>query len=321
MKVLAVIPHSKNSFQFAYRQISALKTEGVEVEIFLLKNRMNPFSLILEFFKMRRLIWKFQPDLIHAHYGSITSFFSCMNFDVPVVVTFRGSDINANPSLSFFRMKLVHFLSNASSKLASHVFCVSQEIAGKLLCDPSRISILPSGVEDKEFFPIKQAIARVKTSLGKDEKIILFNAGRNPNLKRLDIAEKVYQSLKPEFPTLRLLVLNGMTFSAEIPYYMNSADVVLMSSESEGSPNIVKEAASCGVPVVSFDVGDVSSILFGSQVSRVVANRDVIEMVNATRSILKSAVEERQGYLPEKYKASYITSEILKVYSRLAMRT
>ncbi len=321
MKVLAIVPYSKNSFQFAYRQIEALKAKGVEIEIFHLKNRMNPIALFIEFLEIRKRINKFRPEVIHAHYGSVTSLFGCLNFDIPVVITFRGSDINVNPSLSFLRMKFVHFLSRLSSQLASHVFCVSQEIAGKLSCNSSKVSVLPSGVEDKEFLPIPKTVAREKIAFQKDERIILFNAGRNPNLKRLDLAEKVYQSLKPEFPTLRLFVLDGMTPAAEIPYYMNSADVVLMTSESEGSPNIVKEAASCGVPVVSFDVGDVSSILSESQVSKVIINRNFSEMVNATRAILQSSVEERQGYLPEKYRASYITSEILKVYSRLASRT
>lgn len=320
MKVLAIVPYSKNSFQFAYRQIDALKAKGVEIEIFHLKNRMNPIALFVEFLEIRKRINKFRPEVIHAHYGSVTSLFGCLNFDIPVVITFRGSDINVNPSLSFLRMKFVHFLSRISSQLASHVFCVSQEIAGKLTCKSSKISVLPSGVEDKEFLPIPKNVAREKIAFQKDERIILFNAGRNPNLKRLDLAEKVYQTLKPEFPTLRLFVLDGMTPAAEIPYFMNSADVVLMTSESEGSPNIVKEAASCGVPVVSFDVGDVSSILSESRVSKVIINRNFSEMVNATRAILQTTSEERQGYLPEKYRASYITSEILKVYSRLASR-
>ncbi len=320
MKVLAIVPYSKNSFQFAYRQIDALKIKGVQVEIFHLKNRMNPVALLSEYLQIRKVIRKFRPDVIHAHYGSVTSLFGCLNFDIPVVITFRGSDINVNPSLSYMRMKFVHLMSKISSHMARHIFCVSQEIAGKLSCQASKISVLPSGVEDKEFLPVRKSLAREKIQMKLDEKIILFNAGRNPNLKRLDLAEKVFQTLKPEFPTLRLIVLDGMTPSTEIPFYMNSADVVLMTSESEGSPNIVKEAAACGVPVVSFDVGDVRSILYESRVSQVIKDRDFGEMVNATRVILQNSCEERLSYLPQKYKASHITTEILKVYSQVTAR-
>jgi glycosyltransferase involved in cell wall biosynthesis len=44
---------------------------------------------------------------------------------------------------------------------------------------------------------------------------------------------------------------------AEVPWWLNAASAVLMTSTHEGSPNAVKEALACNVPVVSVDVGDV----------------------------------------------------------------
>jgi glycosyltransferase involved in cell wall biosynthesis len=44
----------------------------------------------------------------------------------------------------------------------------------------------------------------------------------------------------------------------QVPTWLNASDVLLLTSISEGSPNIVKEALACNTPIVSVDVGDVA---------------------------------------------------------------
>jgi glycosyltransferase involved in cell wall biosynthesis len=53
-----------------------------------------------------------------------------------------------------------------------------------------------------------------------------------------------------------LLNLRGVSHT-DVPIWLNASNVVLITSLHEGSPNIVKEALACNVPVVSVDVGDV----------------------------------------------------------------
>jgi glycosyltransferase involved in cell wall biosynthesis len=50
---------------------------------------------------------------------------------------------------------------------------------------------------------------------------------------------------------------------------MNAADLLLLSSLAEGSPNVVKEALACNLPVVASDVGDVREVLDGVERCRV----------------------------------------------------
>jgi glycosyltransferase involved in cell wall biosynthesis len=56
-----------------------------------------------------------------------------------------------------------------------------------------------------------------------------------------------------------------------MPHYYRAADCLLLTSDWEGSPNVVKEALCCDLPVVSVDVGDVRQWLDQVSGSRVVA--------------------------------------------------
>ena len=49
----------------------------------------------------------------------------------------------------------------------------------------------------------------------------------------------------------------------KVPLWLNAADAVLLTSFHEGSPNIIKEALACNVPIVSVDVGDVAERIEG----------------------------------------------------------
>src|SRR5262249_45941379 len=49
----------------------------------------------------------------------------------------------------------------------------------------------------------------------------------------------------------------------DVPTWLNAADVLLLTSHHEGSPNVIKEALACNLPIVSVDVGDVRERIDG----------------------------------------------------------
>jgi glycosyltransferase involved in cell wall biosynthesis len=43
----------------------------------------------------------------------------------------------------------------------------------------------------------------------------------------------------------------------EVPIWLNASDILILTSLHEGSPNVIKEALACNLPIISVDVGDV----------------------------------------------------------------
>ena len=72
------------------------------------------------------------------------------------------------------------------------------------------------------------------------------------------------------------------------PYY-GIADVVVMPSHSEGSPNVLLEAMAAGVPVVATRVGGVPEIAVDRETALLVAPRDPQALALAIREMLQDA--------------------------------
>jgi glycosyltransferase involved in cell wall biosynthesis len=69
---------------------------------------------------------------------------------------------------------------------------------------------------------------------------------------------------------------------SDMPLWINACSAIILTSEREGSPNIVKEALACGVPVISVDVGDVGKWLIFDKYSKV-TSPDIRSLVEALR--------------------------------------
>ena len=230
-------------------QGDSLAAAGVEVEYFLIKGKglkgyLEHTSPLKKYVKENRI------DVIHAHY-SMSAFAASLAGVKPIVVSLMGSDVKATESYKL----VIRFFARFFHWRA--IIVKSQDMYKDLRI--KRALIVPNGVNLDLFKPMDKATCR--HSLGWDaEKIhVLFPANPFRPEKDFALAQKSVGLLDKN---LEIHVFEQVEHQ-KTPLYFNAADVVLLTSKWEGSPNVVKEALACGCPIVSTDVGDVSERIAG----------------------------------------------------------
>jgi teichuronic acid biosynthesis glycosyltransferase TuaC len=292
MKVLSILAATSNPLGmiFTHRQIDSLEKLGVENQSFYIPAHGLTFGKLLKsVVELRKAVRQFNPDIIHVQYGMIYAFIAAFTNLRPLVITFHGSDLNTLPGESFRKKFQKKFLSNLAVLRAKEVICVSDGVRKNLWWKSKNANIIPLGIDLHEFRPMDRAAARRQLQWSEEEVVVLFNAN-NPVIKRLDMAEQTMTIVKESIPGARLEVLYGKQDNSKlVPVLLNASNCLLLCSDSEGSPTMVKEALACDLPVVGVDVGDVKLRLEGVQPSRVVERephalaRAIIEVVKADR--------------------------------------
>jgi teichuronic acid biosynthesis glycosyltransferase TuaC len=290
MRILFVAPGAQNGphMPFVRREAEALRAAGHEVGLFRFDNRSYRY-FASELRRLRAAVRRLRPDLVHAQFGKFNALLAALG-GAPLVVTFRGTDINRNARYSAGRAALGVAASQLAACFARGIVCVSGEIRQKVLACRWRPSlVVPTGVDLKLFQPADRTAARARLGYGLDERIVLFNAGKNPAVKDPELARAAVDEARRLAGDIRFVVLDGWAPPEQIPLYMNAADVLLLTSFTEGSPTVVQEAMACNLPVVSVDVGDVRERLQGVAACEVLSSRDPAEIGSALARVLQDA--------------------------------
>ena len=315
-RVLFLIPGlaAGHSMVFARRQAATLVEQGFRVEVFDLRSRTSPRMLFEEFFRFRRAIRTFRPQVIHAHYGTVTAMFAALGAGrIPLVITYRGSDLNRLPSARGLRPAAGRLLSQIAALRAARIVCVSRQLKYLLWWRRARVTVLPSGVDPEVFRPAPWKTLREELGWREEERVVLFNAGQDTRNKRLDLAESAVKEAGQWASPVRLEVLDGSVEPARVPAMMNAANCLLVTSDAEGSPTIVQEALATNLPVVSVDVGDVAERLEGVACSRV-AEREPQALGRALAEVLNPPRRSDGRRKAEEFSSARIARELGRLY-------
>lgn len=252
---------------FVERQIAGLRRIGLDIEVMVIDRRNGGMG---SYFRMSKdllgRIECFQPDVVHVMYGGVMAErVTHIVKDRPTMVSFCGSDLLGD-LLSGSARRIVSeygiFCSHVAARRTAGIVVKSQNLEQALpaTINRSKVRIIPNGVDFERFRPLEQVACRKQLGWELDRFHVLFPTNGGDHCKRLDLAQSAIKAANHSGLNAELHQLQGLPHD-QVPTWINASDVVLLTSSQEGSPNVVKEALACNVPVVSVDVGDVQERL------------------------------------------------------------
>lgn len=252
MKILIVCSGNAKNFKFeidqafVYEQIEKIKEKyNICYETFFIRGK-GILGYLKNLKDLKLKIETFSPDIIHSHFG-LSGLLSGLQRKVPVIITFHGSDINYSYNRLF---------SNLSSILADYNIFVSDTLKKKL-CFTRNYDVIPCGINLDVFFPISLFEAREKLKFDFKKIYILFASNFKNKVKNYTLAKQALKMLKYEIELIELVNKSR----EKVTLLLNASNLLLLTSLSEGSPQIIKEAMACNCPIVATNVGDIKEII------------------------------------------------------------
>jgi teichuronic acid biosynthesis glycosyltransferase TuaC len=260
MKILFVCSgNSKEGISpIVKNQGESVKKQGVNVDYFTIKGK-GIKAYIKNILLLRRYLKTKRYDIYHAHY-SLSALTSILAGCKPIIVSLMGSDTyGIYDSSGNVRLKSVYLIviTQLVQLFSDRIIVKSHNLASYVRFK-KKSDIIPNGVDLDIVKTMHAEHVRKELQLNDSKKIILFMSDKKNDRKNFKLLGESYNIIK-----------NGVTELAtpypvpfhKVPKYLNVADVLVLTSYNEGSPNIIKEAMACNCPIVATNVGDVKSVM------------------------------------------------------------
>jgi glycosyltransferase involved in cell wall biosynthesis len=250
------------------------------------------------------LIRRHRPDVIHSHLskaGLITRSVAFVTTRAVRIHTFHGTVFGGyfGERTSTAIVRAERFLGGRSDALVVLSLRQRQELLDNRIAPEDRIHTIPLGLPLARFAAARSPEARVGARRRLEippGTFAIVAIGRLVAIKRLDRLLDAFALVVAEIPNAHLYLVGGGAsrtvleqqvaeiglgphvsfagWSSETPDWYAAADIIALTSDREGTPLALIEAAAAARPVVATDVGGVGDVVADGQTGFVVAPND-----------------------------------------------
>lgn len=299
---------------FVRTQVESLRAIGVDVEPFVLDGRSRKMMYPAAVPELRRVLASDPTiDVVHAHYGYV-GLVARAQRRAPVVVTFHGDDLLGTVDARGRTVRASRVVSAMGRALARRVdvAIVQNTRMAELLSDEVDVRVVPCEVDLDLFRPADRSDACAQVGLDPERRHVLFAANPEIPVKRFPLARAAVDRLRSGRADVELVVVHREP-QVRLVDFMNACDVLVFPSFQEGSPNIVKQAMACNLPVVATDVGDVRDVI-GSTAGCAIVEPEVEAVAAGLAAALDRGARTDGRQQVERFRPEIIAGELLAVY-------
>lgn len=239
-------------------------------------NSVNPLRVLRSFFAIKKIVKDIQPDVVHCH-SSVAGFLGrlAIRNNIPTLYTAHGWGFNIG--VGFFQKWMSIIAEKMVSKYTAKIICVSQFV--KDLGITYKITL------PEKFEVIHNGVALQERKITAHNNVNIIFVGRMAEPKRprllleaiqllpLEEKKKISVRLVGDGPQLEEVGhyaaeqdMGLVEFLGELPHEqiiakMHNSDIFVLLSDWEGLPITILEAMSCGLPIISSDVGGISEVV------------------------------------------------------------
>jgi glycosyltransferase involved in cell wall biosynthesis len=306
----------------------------------------NPTSDIKALVELRRAIRAVAPQVVHTHTtkAGVLGRLAAWSAGVPVTVhTFHGHHLSGyfSPRVTKALVMSERLLARRTTRLVAVGTQVRDDLLDAGIGRPDQYVVVPPGVALPPLPPRDEARHALDLELG--DLVVAFVA-RLTNVKRPDRFLAMATAIAARQPKARFLVVGGgdlfesvreqaaplgdrirfLGWRSDVETIYAASDLVVLTSDNEGMPVSLIEAAICGVPVVTTGVGSAAEVVLDGVTGRV-TGLDTPQLIEAVDNLLGNPALRRRmaveaaAHARRSFGANRLVRDIDELYSSLTI--